>query len=126
MEKEKFEQLVKEGIAAVPEKFLRLLNNVAIVIEEEPTPEQNKKLHIHDGVTLFGLYEGIPQTVRGSGYSGILPDKITIFLRPIVEASRGEEEIKEAVRNTVWHEIAHHFGLDEKRVRAAERKRKHP
>ena len=126
MEKEKFEQLINEGIIAIPEKFLRLLNNVAIVVEEEPTPEQKKKLHIHDGVTLFGLYEGIPQTVRGSGYSGVLPDKITIFLKPIVEAAQSEEEIKEAVRNTVWHEIAHHFGFDEKRVRVAERKRTHP
>ena len=126
MEKEKFEQLVDEGIAAIPEKFLRLLNNVAVVVEEEPTPEQKKKLHIHDGITLFGLYEGIPQTVRGSGYSGVLPDKITIFLKPIVEEAQSEEEIREAVRNTVWHEIAHHFGFDEKRVRALERKRKHP
>ena len=124
MEKEKFEQLVNDGIAAIPEKFLRLLNNVAVVIEEEPTPEQKKKLHIHDGVTLFGLYEGIPQAVRGSGYSGVLPDKITIFLKPIVEEAQSEEEIREAVRNTVWHEIAHHFGFDEKRVRALERKRK--
>ena len=126
MEKEKFEQLVNKGIAAIPEKFLRLLNNVAIVIEEEPTPEQRKKLHIHNGMTLFGLYEGIPKTVRGSGYSGVLPDKITIFLKPIVEAAQSEEEIEEAVRNTVWHEIAHHFGFDEKSVRALERKRKHP
>ena len=125
MEKEKFEQLVDEGIAAIPEKFLRLLNNVAVVIEEEPTPEQKKKLHIHNGVTLFGLYEGIPQTARGSGYSGVLPDKITIFLKPIVEAAQNEVEIREAVRNTVWHEIAHHFGFDEKRVRALEGKRKH-
>ena len=126
MEKEKFEQLVNDGIVAIPEKFLRLLNNVAIVVEEEPTPEQKKKLHIHDGVTLFGLYEGIPQTARGSGYSGVLPDKITIFLKPIVEAAQSETEIREAVRNTVWHEIAHHFGFDEKRVRELERKRKHP
>ena len=126
MEKEKFEQLINEGIIAIPEKFLRLLNNVAIVVEEEPTLEQKKKLHIHDGVTLFGLYEGIPQTVRGSGYSGVLPDKITIFLKPIVEAAQSEEEVREAVRNTVWHEIAHHFGFDEKRVRTLERKRKHP
>ena len=125
MEKEKFEQLVDEGIAAIPDKFLRLLNNVAVVVEEEPTPEQKKKLHIHNGVTLFGLYEGIPQTARGSGYIGVLPDKITIFLKPIVEAAQSEAEIREAVRNTVWHEIAHHFGFDEKRVRALEGKRKH-
>jgi len=130
MEKEKFEQLVNEGIAAIPEKFLRLLNNVAVVVEEEPTREQKKKLHIHNGMTLFGLYEGIPQTVRGSNYSGVLPDKITIFLKPIVEAAQSEKEVREAVCNTVWHEIAHHFGFDEKQVRALERKkgnaRKHP
>lgn len=120
---EKFEKLVEKGIQAVPEKFLKKLENVDIVVEEEPSPEQLKKLKIRKGVFLFGLYEGVPQTERWS-YGQVLPDKITIFKKPIEKASGSEEEIKEIVKNTVWHEIAHHFGIDEKGVRNAERRRK--
>ena len=119
-----FEKIVVEGIKAIPEKFLRKLDNVAIVIEAEPMPSQKKKLNIHPDWTLFGLYEGIPQTHRGINYSAVLPDKITIFQRPIEEEARNEKDIKEIVKNTVWHEIAHHFGMSEDRVRQAEARRR--
>jgi len=72
---------------------------------------------------IFGLYEGVPQTKRWH-YGQVLPDKITIFKKPIERIARSENEIKEIVKNTVWHEIAHHFGLDEKRVKEAESRRK--
>lgn len=121
---EKFEKMVDEGVKAIPEKFLAKLDNVVIVVELEPTPAQIKKLKIRRGWTLFGLYEGVPQATRGANYSAVLPDKITIFQRPIEEAARGEEEIKEIVKNTVWHEIAHHFGMGEDRVRQAEARKK--
>ncbi|OGZ18895.1 MAG: hypothetical protein A2Z68_01320 [Candidatus Nealsonbacteria bacterium RBG_13_38_11] len=120
---EKFEELVNEGIKAIPERFLKKLENVDIIIEETPTIEQLAKLKIRKGVFLFGLYEGVPQTQRW-GYSQVLPDKITIFKNPIEKASQSEEEIKKIVRDTVWHELAHHFGLDEKNVRSAELRRK--
>lgn len=120
----KFEKIVKEGIRAIPENFLRKLDNVAIVIETEPTPAQKKKLNIHFNWTLLGLYEGVPRTKRGMNYSAVLPDKITIFQRPIEAAARDEEDLKEIVKNTVWHEIAHHFGMNEARVRQAEDKRR--
>lgn len=120
---EEFEQLVEEGIRAIPEKFLNKLDNVGIVIEDEPAPSQLKKLKIRNEWVLFGLYEGIPQTNRGINYSAVLPDKITIFKKPIEEEAEDENEIKEIVCNTVWHEIAHHFGMDEARVRNAELKR---
>ena len=119
-----FEKIVEEGIEAIPEKFLRKLNNVAIVIETEPTPVQKKKLNINPDWALFGLYEGIPQTQRGINYSAVLPDKITIFQRPIEEAACDEKDVKEIVKNTVWHEIAHHFGMGEDRVRQAEIRRR--
>jgi predicted Zn-dependent protease with MMP-like domain len=122
--REEFEKIVEEGIKAIPEMFLRKLNNVAIVVEDEPTPAQKKKLNIHPNWTLFGLYEGIPQAKRGINYSAVLPDKITIFQKPIEDEARGEEDIKEMVKNTVWHEIAHHFGMNEARVRLAEAKRR--
>jgi len=119
-----FEKIVKEGIRAIPEKFLRKLENVAIIVEEEPTPAQKKKLNLHPSWTLFGLYEGVPQLERGANYSAVLPDKITIFQNPIEAAARDEKDIKEMVKNTVWHEIAHHFGMNEARVRQAEVRRR--
>jgi len=118
-----FEKFVKEGIKAIPEKFLRKLKNVAIVIEDKPTPAQKKKLNIRPNWTLFGLYEGVPQLERGANYTFVLPDKITIFQKPIEEEACDEEDLKKIVKNTVWHEIAHHFGMDEEQVRQAEAKR---
>ncbi|MCX6811114.1 MAG: metallopeptidase family protein [Candidatus Berkelbacteria bacterium] len=120
----KFKQIVSEGISAIPEKFLKQLDNVAIVIEKRPTKAQEEKLHLRQGLILFGLYEGVPQTRRGLGYSGVLPDKITIFQESIELVGRDEEDIKEMVKNTVWHEIAHHFGMDEREVRDAEERRR--
>jgi len=124
MNREKFEKIVEEGIDAIPEKFLRKLSNVAIVIADSPTPEQKKKLKIGRGWTLFGLYEGISQSARGANYTWVLPDKITIFQKPIEEEADNDDEIREIVKNTVWHEIAHHFGMDESSVREAEKRRR--
>ncbi|MCX6721229.1 MAG: metallopeptidase family protein [Candidatus Staskawiczbacteria bacterium] len=121
MTHEEFEQLVREGIDSIDKKFLRKLKNVGIVIEDDPTPFQLEKLHLRGGF-LFGLYEGIPQTKR-EGYGQVLPDKITIFKNPIEKFYSTPEDIKKAVKNTVWHEIAHHFGMDEHQVRQAERKK---
>lgn len=118
-----FEKIVEEGIAAIPERFLQKLDNVAVVIEDEPTSSQKKKLKIRSGWTLFGLYEGVPQTARGVYYSS-LPDKITIFRKPIIEEARDIQEAREIVRNTVWHEIAHHFGMNEEEVRSLDARRK--
>ncbi|MFH1401407.1 MAG: metallopeptidase family protein, partial [Parcubacteria group bacterium] len=123
MNREKFEQIVANGINAIPEKFLKKLSNVAIVIEDEPMSEQRRKLKLGQRWSLFGLYEGVPQSSRGSYYSSP-PDKITIFQKPIEEHGRNEDDIKEMVKNTVWHEIAHHFGMDEARVRRSEQNRK--
>lgn len=119
-----FEKIVEAGIAAIPERFLQKLDNVAIVVEDSPTPSQLRKLKIRKGWTLFGLYEGVPQAVRSGQYSLVLPDKITIFKRPIEAAATNAEGVKEIVKTTVWHEIAHHFGLDEGEVRRAEIRKK--
>jgi len=123
MTREDFEKLVKEGIEAIPEKFLRRLDNVDIVIEKRPTREQLKKIRVKSPFCLFGLYEGIPKIKRGSFYGMVLPDKITIFQEAIERSAKDEEEIKEIVKNTVWHEIAHHFGMNEKEIREKERKK---
>jgi len=120
---ESFEKLVEEGINDIPQKFLDKIKNVGIVIEDDPSPEQLKKLKIRKNYFLFGLYEGIPKTKRWE-YGQVLPDKITIFKNQIEKSAQSEEKIKKIVKETVWHEIAHHFGMDEKEVREAEFRRK--
>ena len=114
MEQQQFEQLVKEGIDSIDERFLAKLKNVEIVIEDDPTPFQLEKLKLR-GALLFGLYEGIPQTKR-EGYAQVLPDKITIFKNQIEKYFANPEDIKKAVKDTVWHEIAHHFGISDARL----------
>lgn len=120
---EEFEKIVEEGIQSIPPQFLEKMNNVEIVIEENPSPEELKELKIKKNDWLFGLYQGIPKTERLGDYSQALPDKITIFKNPIEKAARLKEDIKEIVKDTVWHEIAHHFGLNEREVREAEKRR---
>lgn len=110
MDDEKFRELVGEAIDSLPLEFRKRLNNVAVVVEDVPSVQQLRKLRIPPWSLLFGLYEGIPQTRRGS-YSGALPDKITIFKNSIEKVARSDEEIKAQVRTTVIHEIGHHFGL---------------
>jgi len=122
MNKDKFEQLVREGIEAIPKRFLEKLDNVDVVIEDEPSPEQIKKLRLRKEAKLFGLYQGVPQTKRRY-YTWVMPDKITVFQKPIESVCSTDGQIKEQVKNTVWHEIAHHFGMDEERVRRVEKQK---
>ena len=112
MDEERFRQLVEEAIDSLPEEFAKRLNNVSVVVEDTPSPQLLKSLKLPVWTLLFGLYQGVPQTKRGF-YSGVLPDKITIFKNPIQRVARTEEEIKAQVRATVIHEIGHHFGLSE-------------
>ena len=111
---DEFKEIVAEAIDSLPAQ-IEHMKNVAIVIADDPTPEQRTKLHLWHGQLLFGLYEGIPLTQR-TNYSLVLPDKITIFKRPLELVSRDLTDLKEKVRNTVWHEIAHHYGLDHDRI----------
>lgn len=123
MNNEDFEKLVREGIGAIPKEFLEKIDNVAIVIEENPTREQLKSLKIKNGFVLFGLYEGVPRTKR-LGYGQVIPDKITIFKNPIESFAKSENQIRQIVRDTVWHEIGHYFGMSEEQVREAEKRRR--
>lgn len=123
---EDFEKLVVEGIDAIPEKFLKELKNVAIVTAEYPSRDQLHKGHVRRGWLLFGLYEGVPRTARNNNYSGVLPDKISIFKQPLLEVAQTESHLRELVKNTVWHEIAHHFGLDHDRIHELENKGRLP
>ena len=119
-----FEKLVEQAVQELPEKIRQKMENVAIVVEDRPSLEQLRKVGVRYGGILLGLYEGIPQTKWGRGFGGNLPDKITIFKESVKKFVSSPEEIKELVKNIVWHEVAHHFGFDEKEVRELERKRK--
>lgn len=116
MDNEQFEKLVAEALDSLPPQFAKKLENVGVVVEDAPTYYQMRKLGLHPRSLLFGLYQGVPQTKRGN-YSGVLPDKITIFKFPILAVSRTEEDVREKVRDTVIHEIGHHFGLSDAELR---------
>jgi predicted Zn-dependent protease with MMP-like domain len=120
MEREKFEALVARAIENLPPEFQRKLENVDVVVEEWPTPGQLRQAkHIHP-IQLLGLYQGVPQTRRGRGYGLVLPDKISIFQKPIEAQCRFGDEIEAKVEKVVRHEIAHHFGIDEETLRKIE------
>lgn len=122
MKQADFEKLVRKAVMALPEHIRDKMDNVAIVVERRSSREQLQKTGTRIEISLLGLYEGIPKTAWGRDFSGRLPDKITIFQEAIENLVQSKEEITELVKYTVWHEIAHHFGFDEKRVRLLERK----
>jgi len=122
MREEEFEKLVDSAILNLPEKIRKKMDNVEIIVETKPSQDQLKNTGIRGGGFLLGLYQGIPQTQWGKGFGMNLPDKITIFQQAIENICRNEEEIKETIKIVVWHEIAHHFGLDHDKVHLLEQK----
>jgi len=102
-----FELEVEDALASLPQELRAVISNVAIVVEEEPPP----------GQPLLGLYQGIPLTQRGSGYGGVLPDKITIYRRPLERLYGADREgLRRQIRRVVLHEVAHHFGISDERL----------
>jgi predicted Zn-dependent protease with MMP-like domain len=120
MQREKFEALVVRAIDNLPPEFQRKLENVDIVVENWPTPRQLRQAKHSHLIQLLGLYQGVPQTRRGRRYGLVLPDKISIFQKPIEAQCRFSGEIEAKIAEVVRHEIAHHFGLDEKTLRKIE------
>jgi len=118
-----FEQLIARAIDELPEKYTENLNNVAITYADMPDADQREKLRLNNHETLLGLYEGIPLTKRGGNYSMVLPDKITLFKLPILASTRDEKGLFDQIKHTLWHEIAHFYGLDHDRIDALDRKR---
>ncbi|MEM6997982.1 MAG: metallopeptidase family protein [Patescibacteria group bacterium] len=116
-----FEQYITESMDELPDQYIDHLENVAIVIEDRPSPEQRKRLSLSCNSLLFGLYEGIPLTVKGTGNNMMLPpDKITLFKEAILAVSRDKKELKAKIKRTLWHEIAHYYGLDHDRMHKLE------
>lgn len=108
-----FEKLVRRAIEELPDDVLETLENVAVVVDDEPSQRQLQGSGLEPGETLYGLYEGIPLTQRGYGYTMVLPDKITIFRGPIERDCRTYGEIKQLVKDVVRHELAHYFGYSD-------------
>ena len=115
MERSKFEGLVRDAMQQMPQEILGYLENVDLVVEDWPTKEQLAGHVIEEADYLLGLYEGVPLTERYD-YGMVLPDKITLFQRSIEEVCSSDEEVIEEVRDTVVHEVAHHFGIDDERL----------
>ena len=107
MSRERFEELVDAALDDVPGKLMSLVSNLVVVVEDEPPADEPD---------LLGLYDGVPLTERDTGYGGVLPDRISIFLRPTLAACSSEDEVRAEVAITVVHEIAHHFGIDDDRL----------
>ena len=115
MEHSQFERLVRQALDAIPKEIRAYLHNVDVVVEDWPAKAQLGGLVIEESHYLLGLYEGVPLTERDD-YGMVLPDKITLFQRSIEAICSSNEEIVEEVRNTVIHEVAHHFGIDDARL----------
>lgn len=120
---QKFEELVAEAIDSIPEKYLKRMENIAFIVEDMPTSEQKAQLRLKENETLLGLYEGAPLPSR-MGQTKLLPDKITLFKSPLIASSRDKEDLREKIRHTIWHEVAHYFGLDHDRIDELDSKHK--
>jgi len=120
MNMQKFEELVSKAVEELPAEFKNKLENIEIVIEDWPSPRQLSRLGLRHNTQLLGLYEGIPQTIRGQGYNLVPPDKITIFRKPIEANCGSDREITAEIAKVVRHEIAHHFGIGDDTLRSIE------
>ena len=121
MTREEFRGLVAEAIDTLPRKFARELKNLAIVIEDEPSPELLEEMEMSRDEVLLGLYQGTPLNERGWGYGNALPDRITLFQWPIEDdADHVEDEIIVAIGETLIHELGHYFGMSEEEIMAIE------
>lgn len=122
MDREEFEKLVNEAIATIPKEFLEKIENVAFIVEDFPSPQQMRKLKIRKQYGLLGLYEGVSQIQR-QNYTAVMPDKITIFQKPIEMMSSDRESLIKNIQDTVKHEIAHHFGMSDWEIQKSRTKK---
>jgi predicted Zn-dependent protease with MMP-like domain len=118
-----FDQLVAAAYERIPTRFRRRMKNIAVMVESEPSQAQLVRGGVPHGGTLLGLYEGRPLTARSVFEPFAMPDRIIIFQGPHERLARDPAHLAQMVEDTVWHEVAHYFGMDEAQVRAAERRR---
>ncbi len=118
MDRSEFEALVREVLDDLPEEFARHLENVAVVVEDEPEPELLRSLGMRPRRDmLLGLYQGVPLNQRSGSFGNALPDKISIYYRPLIRLCRTADQLRRQIRTTVIHEIGHFFGLDDREIR---------
>jgi predicted Zn-dependent protease with MMP-like domain len=115
-----FVQLVAEAVKLIPAKFRREMKNLALVVEDEPSAELLEEMEIEPPDSLYGLYQGTPLPERTWGFGNTLPDRITLFQRPIEEDCEDEDEIRIVIGETLIHEVGHYFGLSEEEIEAIE------
>jgi predicted Zn-dependent protease with MMP-like domain len=115
-----FERLVSEAVMLIPLRFRRQITNLALVVEDEPSPQLLASMEIEPPDSLYGLYEGTPITERGWTHGNALPDRITLFQRPIEEDAEDEDEVRAVIGETLIHEVGHYFGLSEEEIEAIE------
>lgn len=117
-----FDVMISRAMDELPKRDIENLQNIVITYADEPDQYQVQKIHLSGDSLLLGLYEGIPLTRRGSGYNLVLPDKITLFKLPLVQYSQWRgSDLFEEVKHTLWHEIAHFYGLDHTDIREREK-----
>ena len=119
-DRDRFERMVEDAFLRIPGRFRRRIQNLAIVVEDEPGIDELRRARCPRHSTLLGLYHGIPLTERTSAYGMVLPDKISIYQGPIERLARNERELRRIVEDTVWHEVGHYFGMNERQIREAE------
>ena len=117
---QRFDHLISRAMDELPQEYNKGLDNVAIVYADWPDEHQSQKSDLRHGAILLGLYEGIPLTKRGGNYTIVLPDKITLFKRSILMTVHNETELFEQIKRTLWHEIAHYYGLGHDRIHELE------
>ncbi len=121
MDKQRFEWLVAKAVDSLPDEFSAKLENIDVVVQDQPTPSQLTEVRLKRGETLLGLYQGVPLTKRSRHYGMVAPDKITIFQKSIEARCNNDTEVKAEIMRIVQHEIAHHFGISDARLRQLER-----
>lgn len=119
-----FDMLITRAMDELPQEYIQGLENVVITMADDPTPEQIQRMKIRDGMVLLGLYEGIPLTQRGNTWAAMTPDKITLFKHSILRVAHSESELFEQIKRTIWHEMAHYYGLNHKDIHDREDKGK--
>lgn len=116
---EQFQHLIDEALNELPGEHAKSLENVAILYEQDPTSEQRSSINLHPNQTLLGLYEGVPLSQR-QGSMRIYPDKITLFKGPLTHQADSQTALKEQIKHTLWHEIAHYYGLNHNQISSLE------
>ncbi len=119
---QQFDALITRAMDELPQHYIKGLKNVVIVMADEPTDEQRQTMKLGTHNLLLGLYEGVPLTQRGSGWSGMLPDKITLFKNEILAVAHDEDSLFQQIKRTLWHEMAHYYGLSHKEMDALQHK----